>query len=194
MVPQALKNGLWDQSHRCPQITYGIDPIGLLKSPLGLIPYIARETHQEQFVRMVPQVPKNGLWDRSHRCPQITYGIDPIGLLKSPLGLIPYIAGETHQEEFVRMVPQVPKIGLWDRSHRCPQITYGIDPTGLLKEPMGSIPQVLSGHLWDRSQSPFLRTYGTILQNCSGLVYHTFYGINPTSYFWTSMGSIPQVT
>ena len=36
-ILKGLKNWLWDQSHICPQITYGIDPKGLLKPPLGLI-------------------------------------------------------------------------------------------------------------------------------------------------------------
>ena len=69
-------------SHRYQKSGYGINPIGVLRSPMGLIPKVSSEH----------------LWDQSHRCPQITYGIDPIGLLKSPLGLIPYIARETHQE------------------------------------------------------------------------------------------------
>ena len=31
---------------------------------------------------------------------------------------------------------------LWDRSRRCPPITYGIDPIDVLRSPMGSIPKV----------------------------------------------------
>ena len=32
---------------------------------------------------------------------------------------------------------------LWDQSHRCSEHTYGIDPKGALRAPMGSIPLVL---------------------------------------------------
>ena len=65
----------WDRSHSCSEVTNGIDPIGVLRPPMGSIPYVSSYY----------------LWDRSHRCPQITYGIDPIGVLRSPMGLIQYL-------------------------------------------------------------------------------------------------------
>ena len=62
---------LWDQSHRCSQSTFGIDPIGMLRAPMGVI---LRRLHKS---------------DESHRYPEHTFGIDPKGLLSIPMGLIP---------------------------------------------------------------------------------------------------------
>ena len=58
---------LWDQSHRCSEHTYGIDPKGALRAPMGSIPLVLQEH----------------LGDQLH-----TYGIDPIGVLRALMGLI----------------------------------------------------------------------------------------------------------
>ena len=124
-IPQASFSYLWDQSHKCPQVTYGIYPKNYMRNLLGTIcensPTGTRKgvmvfsshlwdwSHKSirnssgTVCENGPISTKNGLWDRSHMCRHITYGFDPIGLIKSCLGLIP--SRETHQEQFVRMVP-----------------------------------------------------------------------------------------
>ena len=74
---------------------YGIDPIGDLRTPMGSI----------------PKVTLGHLWDRSHKCSEDTYGINPIAHFLLPMGLFSQI------ETF-----------------------YGINPIGDLKTPMGLIP------------------------------------------------------
>ena len=123
--PISTKSMLWDRSHRCPQVTYGIYPKKYMRNSLGTIcengPTGTRKgvmvfsshlwdwSHKSMrnssgtVCENGPISTKNGLWDRSHMCRHITYGFDPIGLIKSCLGLIP--SRETHQKKFVRMVP-----------------------------------------------------------------------------------------
>ena len=63
---------LWDQSHRCSEHTYGIDPKGALRAPMGSIPLVLQEH----------------LGDQLHRSSGHTYGIDPIGVLRTPMVVI----------------------------------------------------------------------------------------------------------
>ena len=64
----------------CPQVTFGIDPIDVLMSLMGLIP------------KMHWKLISNNLGEWSHKKEKMNHGIDPIGILKPPMGLVPYLS------------------------------------------------------------------------------------------------------
>ena len=89
MIQQVLEKELWDRSHMCSQVTYRIDPIKCMRNSSGTNCENAPISIKKMAMGPIPQVYLDPLWDQSHRCPQITYGIDPIDVLKTLIGLIP---------------------------------------------------------------------------------------------------------